>query len=147
MARSIMLIFLAVGFLLLNSLTFKVLSRPMVDAERVHHIRVATSETDKEISPGRKGHEASSMGHGYTSCKSLAAIKNSGPSPGGKGHGFRNYEMVSSPCHTVGVTCFENRDKTKGSGPSSEGKEYDIPNLENLGNIKNSGPSSGGKGH
>ncbi|KAJ0507721.1 hypothetical protein HanIR_Chr11g0509311 [Helianthus annuus] len=144
MARSVMLTFLAVGFLLLNSLTFKVLSRSMVDAERVHHIRVATSETDKELSPGRKGHEPSSMGHGYTNYKSLAAIKNSGPSPGGKGHGFRNYETVSSPCHTVerhGVTRFKNCDKTKDSGQS------DIPNLENLGNIKNSGPSSGGRGH
>ncbi|MFS7983741.1 hypothetical protein Hanom_Chr11g00978061 [Helianthus anomalus] len=68
----------------------------------------------------------------YTNSKSLSAIKNSGPSPRGKGHGFSNAESLG---------------EIKYSGPSQKGKGHDFPTVTSLGNIKNSGPSFGGKGH
>ncbi|ESW27877.1 hypothetical protein PHAVU_003G239800 [Phaseolus vulgaris] len=62
---------------------------------------------------------------------SLGAIKESGPSPGGKGHRFTNSNTLGG---------------IKDSGPSSGGEGHKFTNSETLGGIKESGPTPG-QGH
>ncbi|KAI3761137.1 hypothetical protein L1987_51545 [Smallanthus sonchifolius] len=128
MAR--MLTFLAFVILLLNSLSFNVASRRIVDAERLRYISVANRESFGEMKSS--GPSTGGKGHGFPTITSLGNIKNSGPSSGGKGHESRNGESLGD---------------MKNPGPSAGGKGHGFRTNEMVHEIHNSGPSPGGEGH
>lgn len=68
---------------------------------------------------------------GFVDWLGLGAIKDSGPSPGGKGHEFTNSNTLGG---------------IKDSGPSSGGEGHKFTNSDILGGIKDSGPAPG-QGH
>ncbi|CAL8996297.1 unnamed protein product [Prunus brigantina] len=78
------------------------------------------------------------------------AMKNGGPSSGGKGHAFTDSETLGGNKHSVYIGAMKNE------GPSSGGNGHAFTDSETLGGnkhslyigaMKNEGPSSGGNGH
>lgn len=118
MARNLGFFF--VVFLIITSLSFNVVGRPInfgksiKDINGVDYKHLNYADNTKIL------------------VLNLWEIKTSGPSPGGTGHEFPNHESLG---------------ENKNSGPSPGGKGHDFPSIKSLGDIKNSGPSPGGNGH
>ncbi|KVI06690.1 hypothetical protein Ccrd_014955 [Cynara cardunculus var. scolymus] len=112
--------------LLLNYVSVNIVARPIIVAKSID---CADDVIIGAIDIFSLAAIKSSKRHEFPTADSFGMIKNSGPSPGGKGHGFSDAESFGN---------------IKSSGPSAGGKGHDLPtSVKTLGNILKSGPSRG----
>ncbi|WOG90736.1 hypothetical protein DCAR_0309980 [Daucus carota subsp. sativus] len=134
--------FIAIFFIfhLLTSSNYFIESRPLTDSKPDRsYMNIAIQDLFSEFYvAARRTGGPSGVGFGD--------IKNSGPSAGGRGHGYVNAEMKNSGPSSGGKGHADITEEKKYSGPSAGGKGHAFVNADTAEGMKNAEPSEGGKG-